>query len=59
MFPRILNFSGDMASRGALDVIEMTEMPQSRGLGSTQSPSQASVQMETVDRVSGHRTVKL
>ena len=54
-----LTFSGDVASRGSLDAIETMEMPQSHGLGSTRSSSQARAQRETVDSVSGHRTVKL
>ena len=32
---RVLTFLGDVASCGASDVIEMTEMPQLRGLGTT------------------------
>ena len=56
---RFLTFSGDVVSRGASDAIEMMKIPQSRGLRSTRSPSQARAQRETIDRVSGHRTVKL
>ena len=41
-----------MASRGVLDAIASTEMRRSRGLGSTQSPSNACAQRRTVDRVS-------
>ena len=39
MFPQILNFSGDVASRGVSDATAMMEMPRSRGLASTGSPS--------------------
>ena len=41
-----------MASRGALDAIASIETCQSRGLGSTRSPSNAHAQRRTVDHVS-------
>ena len=39
MFPRIFNFSSDVASRGPSDMITMKEMLRSCGLVSTGSPS--------------------
>ena len=48
-----------MASHGVLDSIASNEVHRSRGRGYTRSPSQARAQSRTVDRLSGHRAVKL
>ena len=59
MFPRNLNFVGDVASRGASDVIVMMDIPRSREPESTRSKIKARAQMGAVDRVSEIERLRL
>ena len=59
MFPVNLFFAGHVAEQGASDEIEWIKARRSHGPESTRSPSEARAQKRTVDRVSGHRTLKI